>query len=57
MKLQKTDLLESYLPGSFTQWMAGNADHNPMMIDGRGSFHSMGVGCQQLNLMTYISRI
>ena len=32
----------NYFPGSFTQWMADNADHNAMTIDGKGSMHEMG---------------
>jgi len=34
--------LSSY-PGAFTQWVADNVDHNSCTIDGRGSFHGMGI--------------
>ena len=30
-------------PSSFTQWVGDNVDHNTGTIDGRGSFHGMGV--------------
>ena len=36
------DLINTYMPGSFTQWIADNVDHNPMTIDGKGSLHAMG---------------
>ena len=36
------DLLKECLPGSFTQWMADSADHNPMTLDGKGSLHAVG---------------
>jgi len=29
--------------GSFTQWVGDNVDHNVASIDGRGSFHGMGI--------------
>jgi len=29
--------------GSFTQWVADNADHNVMSLNGSGSFHGMGI--------------
>jgi len=29
--------------GSFTQWVGDNVDHNVASIDGRGSFHDMGI--------------
>jgi hypothetical protein len=28
---------------SFTQWVGDNVDHNVASIDGRGSFHGMGL--------------
>ena len=37
-----SDLLREYLPGTFTQWMADNVDHNPMILDGKDSLHAMG---------------
>ena len=37
-----SDLLREYLPGTFTQWMADNVDHNPMTLDGKDSLHAMG---------------
>ena len=33
----------NYFPGSFTQWMADNADHNAMTIDGKGSMQCNGL--------------
>ena len=33
----------NYFPGSYTQWMAENADHNAMTIDGKGSMQCNGL--------------
>ena len=30
-------------PGSFTQWVGDNIDHTVATLDGRGTFHGMGV--------------
>jgi hypothetical protein len=30
-------------PGSFTQWVADNVDHNVLTLDGQGTFHGMGI--------------
>ena len=38
-----SEFLQKNLSGSFTQWMADNADHNPVTLDGKGSLHAMGV--------------
>jgi hypothetical protein len=43
------DFLSDYLPGSFTQWMADNVDHNVRTIDGKGSLHAMGLACSTTN--------
>jgi hypothetical protein len=35
-------LLPCY-PECFTQWVADNVDHNPVTLDGQGTFHGMGI--------------
>ena len=37
------DFLCENLSGSFTQWPADNADHNLCTLDGKGTFHAMGI--------------
>ena len=37
------DILLKYLPGTFTQWVADNVDHNVITLDGQDTFHDMGV--------------
>jgi len=37
------NLLSEYIPGTFTQRVADNVDHNVVSLDGQGSFHGMGV--------------
>ena len=37
------NVLADYIPGSFTQWVADNIDHNVATLDGQGTFHGMGV--------------
>ena len=37
------NLLAEYLPGTFTQWVADNVDHNLATLDGQESFHGMGI--------------
>ena len=32
-----------YTPGHFMQFVAGNVDHNTCTIDGKGTFHGMGI--------------
>ena len=36
-------LLTEYFPGTFTQWVADNADHNVASLDGNSSLHGMGI--------------
>ena len=36
-------LLTEYFPGTFTQWVADNVDHNVATLDGNGSLHGMGI--------------
>lgn len=36
-------LLSEYIPGTFTQWVADNVDHNVITLDGQGTFHGMGI--------------
>ena len=31
------------LPGSITQWVADNVNHNIATLDGHGTFHGMGI--------------
>ena len=37
------NLLSEYIPGTFTQWVADNVDHNVATLDDQGSFHGMGI--------------
>lgn len=37
------NLLSEYFPGTFTQWVADNVDHNVDTLDGQGTFHGMGI--------------
>ena len=36
-------LLSEYLPGTFTQWVADNVDHNIGTLGGKGNLHGMGI--------------
>ena len=36
-------LLAEYFPGTFTQWVADNVDHNVATLDGKGTLHGMGI--------------
>lgn len=35
--------MKNQFPGSFTQWVADNVDHNIATLDGKGTFHGMGI--------------
>lgn len=35
-------IVSQYLPGSFTQWVTNNIDHNIETLDGQGIFDGMG---------------
>jgi len=37
------NLLSEYIPGTFTQWVADNVDHNVVSLDDQGSFHGMEI--------------
>ena len=37
------DYLKDYFPGSFHQWHGDNADINVGTLDGKGTFHGMGI--------------
>ena len=37
------NLLSEYIPGTFTQWVGDNVDHNVLSLDGQVSFHGMGI--------------
>ena len=37
------NLITEYFPGTFTQWVADNVDHNVATLDGQGTFHGMGI--------------
>ena len=37
------DILPNLVPGSFIQWVGDNIDHNINTIDGKDTFHGMGV--------------
>ena len=39
---QGTDI-PGYTPGKFVQYVADNVDHNTRTLDGRGTFHGMGI--------------
>ena len=36
-------LLSEYIPGTITQWVPDNVDHNVVSLDGEGKFHGMGI--------------
>lgn len=36
-------VLAEYFPGTFTQWVADNVDHNVGTLDGQNTFHGMGI--------------
>jgi len=36
-------LLTVYFPGTFTQWVKDNVDHNVEALDGRGTWHGIGI--------------
>ena len=40
---QIDDYLKDYFPGSFRHWHGDNADINIATIDGKGTFHAMGI--------------
>jgi len=37
------NVIAEYFPGTFTQWVADNVDHNVATLDGQGTFHGMGI--------------
>ena len=37
------DIINNYIPGSFTQWSADNVDHNVRTLDGHGTLHAIGI--------------
>ena len=37
------NIIAQYIPGTFTQWVADNIDHNVATLDGQGTFHGMGI--------------
>ena len=37
------DFITTSFPGQFTQWVGDNVDHNVASLDGRNSFHGMGL--------------
>ena len=40
----QTEDIESYLPrGEFAQWVGDNADHDVLTLNGKGTFHGMGI--------------
>ena len=40
---QETDITRGYTPDLFVQYVAGNVDHNTRTLDGKGTFHGMGI--------------
>lgn len=52
-----TDFLSTVLPGAFTQWSADNVDHNVRTIDGKGTFHGMGLVCCSTGRNQNLSKI
>ena len=38
-----SSLLVEYFPGTFTQWVADNIDHNVATLDGKDMLHGMGI--------------
>ena len=41
--MSKEEGIERLLCGSYTQWVADNVDHNICTIDGKDTFHGMGI--------------
>ncbi len=39
------NLLSEYFPGTFTQWVGDNVDHNVLSLDGQGSFRYGNYSC------------
>ena len=35
--------IENLLDGKFTQWIGDNLEHNVRTIDGKNTFHGMGI--------------
>lgn len=44
-----TDIISTYMPGSFSQWSADNVDHNVRTLDGKDTLHAMGIVCSTTN--------
>lgn len=44
-----TELAGSFAKGTFTQFVADNVDHNVCSLDGKGTFHGMGVISTSVN--------
>ena len=41
--LDKKKQIQNQTEGGFTQWVADNVDHNLNTLDGKGTFHGMGI--------------
>ena len=41
--IDREDVSPIIPPGSFVQWIADNVDHNSRTIDGKNTFHGMGI--------------
>ncbi len=41
--IQSESLDNLLAPGTYTQWVADNVDHNVATLDGKGTFHGMGI--------------
>ena len=41
--MEQEEVMPSISSGSFVQWSADNVDHNCRTLDGKGTFHGMGI--------------
>ena len=50
-----SDIISTYIPGSFTQWSADNVAHNVKTMDGKGTLHGLGIICSTTNKNSSLS--
>ena len=44
------ELISIYFPESFTQWSAGNINHNVKTLDGKSPLHALGIVCSTTSM-------
>ena len=44
------ELISVYFPESFTQWSAGNINHNVKTLDGKSPLHALGIVCSTTSM-------